>query len=111
MPFKKGAPGRPKGCKNNPDTASLRLLLENAFIRNQSAAIAKIDQIFQGKDMTEFKWMCQVKASLEPRQVEMEHSGTIEGTKINITMVKAIERSELPDNAKAVPSLAVPNGR
>lgn len=66
--FKKGNPGRPKGSKNSLETASLKTLLQNAFIRNQSAAIAKIDSMFTSADLTDFKWLCGIKASLEPKE-------------------------------------------
>jgi hypothetical protein len=72
--FKKGNPGRPKGIKNSESTSSLKKLLHDAFIRNQSAAVAKIDKMFQGEDMTDFKFMLQLKASFEPKEVE--HSGS-----------------------------------
>lgn len=78
--FKKGQSGNPKGkakgVLNDPRVASLKTLLENAFIRNQSVAIAKIDKMFQGEDMADFKFMLTLKASIEPRQIA--HSGSIE---------------------------------
>lgn len=76
MPFVKGhklAKGRIKGSKNNPELASMKKLLEDAFLRNQSAAIAKIDQMFQGDDLVNFKWVCELKASMEPKNVQ--HTG------------------------------------
>lgn len=71
--FVKGNPGRPKGIKNSPEAATLRCLLEDAFLRNRSAAIAKIDSMFQDADLKDFKWLCELKASIEPKN--LIHSG------------------------------------
>lgn len=67
--FQKGNPGRPKGSKNDPGHGSLKVLLNDAFVRNRSAAIAKIDSMFTQADLADFKWLCNVKASLEPREL------------------------------------------
>lgn len=68
--FTKSNPGtgRVKGSKNSTPTHCLKKLLEDAFIRNQSAALAKIDKMFQGDDMSDFKFMLTLKASIEPKQ-------------------------------------------
>ncbi len=67
MAFKKGQGGRPKGVKNNPDLASIKFLLEEAFIRRRSGAMKMIDDMFQNKE--DFKFLLSLKASLEPKQV------------------------------------------
>lgn len=95
--FKKGEGGRQKGVKNNLSTSSLRTLLENAFLRNQSAAIAKIDQIFQQADLNDFKWLCSVKASLEPKVYDVSGNINLEFS-ANGTLVSEAERANASRN-------------
>lgn len=87
--FKKGQSGnikgRGKGVLNNPDVMSIKTLLEDAFLRNRSAAIARVDKMFQGEDNADFKFLLSLKASLEPRQID--HSGSI-----SLTAKSIIER-------------------
>lgn len=74
MAFQKGhklATGRPLGTKNNQDLASLKYLLEQAFTRNSFKAMAKIQAMFDGDDLSNFKWLCELKASLEPKKVDI----------------------------------------
>lgn len=63
--FKKGNPGKPKGaiCKKT----SLKNLLEQAFEKNHAQAKKMLDGMFT--DEKNFKWICEIKASLEPKEV------------------------------------------
>lgn len=102
MPFVKGHKrigGRAKGVLNNPDVASIKVLLEDAFVRNYSAAYKKIDNMFQSEDNTDFKFLLSLKASLEPRQIA--HSGnigiTVSSIMQNITEAEAIANKRVED--------------
>ncbi len=62
--------------------------------------------------LEDFKWIMNLKASLEPKNLAVEHSGTIEGTELHITMVtnnNKDEKSELHNNATTNRSTQVPN--
>lgn len=97
-PFVKGhklGKGRIKGSKNNPDIASLKVLLEDAFLRNRSAAIAKIDAMFQKASLKDFKWLCELKASIEPKQLRADVNVNYSVEHL-LDVVEAAERHSLP---------------
>ena len=73
MPFAKGNPGRLKGSKNDPVLMSVKVLLEDAFLRNRSAALKHIDDMMASKDG--FKFLLSLKASVEPKQ--LQHTGEL----------------------------------
>lgn len=95
--FKKGNSGRPVGSKNKSELVTLRALLENAFIRNRSAAVAKIDQMFQGADLTDFKWLCTIKASLEPKVYDVSGNISLEFS-ANGSLMSEAERNHASSN-------------
>ena len=105
MTFQKGHIGRPKGAMGKPEIASLKTLLSDAFIRNRSAAIKKIDQMFQQADLTDFKWLCQVKASLEPREAKIEHTNLPENKIIVVYPTMKEPNASSPESlSREIPS-------
>lgn len=73
MPFVKGESGnkagKPKGTVSKK--TALKDLLNDAFVRNEKKAKAMLDEMFN--DKKDFKWISEVKASLEPKAIE--HTG------------------------------------
>ena len=47
-------------------------MLEEAFDRNWDEAVIMIDAMFKNK--VDFKWICELRASLEPRVIESDGS-------------------------------------
>lgn len=113
--FAKGNPGRPTGSKNDPKIMAIKGLLEDAFLRNRSAALAKIDAMFQDKTSNEdFKFLLKLKTEFEPKPKQaIEHSGSIEGTQINIVTLSNSkdDKSGLPDNSTPRVGLKIPDGQ
>ena len=68
--FENGNSGRPKGAKNK--ATLLKSELEDAFNRNWDKAVAMIDAMFDNKK--DFQWLCELRASLEPRKLESDGS-------------------------------------
>lgn len=68
--FESGNSGRPKGARNK--ATLLKGELEEAFERNWDKAVAMIDSMFNSKK--DFKWLCELRASLEPRKIESDGS-------------------------------------
>lgn len=70
--FKKGVSGnkngRPKGALNK--NASLKSILEEAFQENREKAERLILEMFD--DKKDFQWLCSLKASLEPKAVDLD---------------------------------------
>lgn len=95
MPFKAGNLGRLKGTKNNPAIMEVKKLLENAFVRNQSAAIAKIDAMFQSKDNTDFKFLLSLKATLEPKKIEHAGDGLKNTVIVHFGASNGVSREQL----------------
>lgn len=75
MPFAKGqsgnAVGRPKGSLSSK--VALKNLLNDIFQENEDKARKLLKGMFD--DPKDFRWLCELKASLEPK--ELEHSGEI----------------------------------
>lgn len=73
MPFKPGQKanpnGRPKGAENK--NTIMKDLLAQAFKRNEAKAKRMMDEMFNNPK--DFKWISELKASLEPKAVE--HTG------------------------------------
>lgn len=69
--FKPGQSGNPagkkKGTLNDQGVMAIKKLLEDAFLRNRTAAIQKIDNMFQGPDNEDFKFLMKLKAEFEPK--------------------------------------------
>ena len=64
---------RPKGSLNK--TTSLKLLLQESLDENKDKAVKLLNAMYGNKH--DFKWLLQLKASLEPKQNGLEISGTI----------------------------------
>lgn len=68
MPFIKGESGnkagRPKGAVSTK--VALKNLLEEVFLENQEQARELLTAMF--KDEKNFKWLCELKASMEPKE-------------------------------------------
>jgi hypothetical protein len=63
--FEKGNSGKPKGAVGK--NTSLKNLLEETFQKNAVKARIMLDSMFE--DEKNFKWICEIKASLEPKEV------------------------------------------
>ena len=68
--FEAGNSGRPLGAKNKGTL--LKTELEEAFERNWDKAVALIDKMFDVKK--DFQWLCELRASLEPKKLESDGS-------------------------------------
>lgn len=72
MPFQEGhklGRGRPKGAENK--NTIMKDLLADAFKRNEAKAKKLMDEMFDSPK--DFKWISELKASLEPKAIE--HTG------------------------------------
>jgi hypothetical protein len=81
IPFEKGNPGKPKGAKNKNTVLKDELAL--AFKRNKNKARKMLDEMFNNK--FDFKWVCELKASIEPK--EIEHSGNLNREDLRVYIV------------------------
>lgn len=91
--FQKGNKITRKGIKNDEKLMSVKKLLEDAFIRRRSDAIAHIDAMMQ--DRNEFKYLLSLKASVEPRPVAPTLVINNEGDKhTHITSVQLNQMSD-----------------
>lgn len=88
--FKKGNPGRPLGAKGKEELVSLKNLLKDAFVRNRSAAIAKIDLMFTSEDLKDFKWLCEIKAIFEPKDAQIVIDNSVH------THITSVEVQKMP---------------
>lgn len=74
--FKRGVSGnphgRPRGSKNK--LTLLRSLVEESFERNEITAAELLDEMFSNKH--DFKWLCSLKASMEPKSKESPSTDT-----------------------------------
>lgn len=75
--YKKGQSGnplgKPKGTKNHPDLNSLKSILGDCFSRHRLVILNRLERlIIESEDINDFKWLMNLKASLEPREVTVE---------------------------------------
>lgn len=80
--FEKGNSGRPEGSKNK--NSILRGLILDAFEENREKAVGLINAMFDTK--ADFKWLCQLQASLEPKL----DPAPVQETHIHLTTAQAL---------------------
>ena len=76
--FVKGKSGNPAGRKQGSQSSKVALknLLNDVFNENEAKARKMLEKMFD--DPKDFKWLCELKSSLEPK--ELEHTGDIKFT-------------------------------
>lgn len=74
QPGKSGNPlGKPPGTKNKEDLASLRNILKKCFSEKRWVIEARINKLLEeASDINDFKWLMNLKASLEPKEVVVD---------------------------------------
>ena len=88
MKFKPGQSGnpsgRPKGALSK--RVALKNLLEELFIENNDLAREKLQELLD--DPRQFRWLCQLKADYELKELPNKHEGEGLGDKIFNVVVK-----------------------
>lgn len=65
--------GRPKGSLSSK--VALKNLLNDVFNENEDKARKMLTQMFN--EPSSFKWLCELKASLEPKEIEAKSDTNI----------------------------------
>lgn len=115
-PGQSGNPkGREKGSKNKLEClGSLRSILGECFSQHRAVIIIRINRLLQEtSDINDFKWLMNLKASLEPKTVEVDAPQNqqivlIRANAIDVESKPADQRTQLDNLAESPNGL---NGR